>query len=381
MDILFGLICLFLLMAAFLFSNVIRYTRSQKKALVFFLAISIAILAFHANPPVGWDLFRHFIYMDNIRNSEISLFRLLFNNPSRIGGYPTLFCFNLLRYIICHFTENNHWLPAVCVFLDYGIVGYIMLDWYETSGFREKFSFVVPFLCCTLLPPVHAFSGMRHALAACIMGLSIYLYIYKKKKIIVFIALAFVAITIHQAVLVSIPFVFLSRVRLGKKGILAVVCISFSVRSIAELFQNSRYMFLTTIANKYFHYSSESQYRASVYPLWADMLLVLSFLALYFLLGDQFRKMLWRREQEMLYLFLVYYMCFIVGNFGNYDLVLRPCYLLGVFAPVLASFVENKTVWKSIHGKGIQLIGKILCTTLCLLASFMYIRQIATNAF
>ena len=372
-----GLIFLILMMSL---SKVIYYTKQQKGWAFFLFALCMAILAFHAEPDDRWDLARHFMYMEQIRGANLTLPQMLFNNRG-IGGYPTLISYNLLRYIICLFTENNHWLPAVCVFIDYLIVGYIILDWYETSNLKERFSILVPLLCCTLLPPLHAFSGMRNALAACVMGLGIYLYIYKRKKLIIFIILAFIAATIHQAVLFAIPFVFLSRVRLGKKGILVVVCASFSLRSIAGMLQNSRYLFLVTIANKYFYYSSESQYRASVYSLWADTILVLSFLGLYFLFGNQFEKVLWKREHEMLYLFLIYYMCFIVGNFGNYDLVLRPCYLLGVFAPVLVSLVENKTVWTSIHGKELQMVGKVLCTTLCALASFMYIRQIITGAF
>lgn len=357
-------------------SKYIRYSKRQQQLLFFLFAIAMAVIAFYAEPPMDWDLYRHLDWMDNIRHSGLSLYEFLFQNPKNIGGYSTLISFNFLRYIVCQLTTNNHWLPCICVFLVYLIIGYIMTDWYQTSGFKDKIGLLSLLLCSSFLPPLHALSGMRTALAAALMGLAVYLYIYKKKKLIVFVFLSFLAVTTHQVVLFAIPFVFLSRVKAGKKGLLLVLLASLSLNTIARWAINSDFTYLSTIAKAYIIYTSETQFRGTIYTLLADIILMAAFLILYLVFGNQFKKILWNNEQEQLYMFVMYYISFVLGNIGNYDLIVRPCYMLGVFAPILAVFVENKFVWAHMHGRVIQSLGKALCVILCLLACYAHIYPI-----
>lgn len=348
-------------------------SKRKQKLLFFLVALSLSTIAFYTEPLPTWDLARHFALMDTIRNSGISLMDFLFYNTRNLGSYQTLFSFNFLRFVICKLTLNNHWLPCICVFIDYLIVGYIMLDWYVSNSPTERIGILSLLVCFAFLPLIHAISGMRNALACSLTGLAIYLYLYKKKPLLIPIVLFFISATVHPVVLFTIPFVCLARYHIGKKGIGFVFLLSLSLNKIAQFFSNSSIPYISTLAKKYIAYSSESQYWGGNYPLWGTLILIASFVFLYLFLEKFFRKLLWSDEQQTLYNFLIYYMCFILGNIGNYDLVLRPAYLLGLFAPILVSLLENRVVWTHIHGQGIQLCGKILCSVLCLLMIYIYI--------
>lgn len=367
MVVVIAICCLLGIISAILLLKKTKYTKRQKKIIVMLIALLMAIIAFHVKPH-DWDIQRHFIWMNEIRSSNLTLFKLLFNNPLGIGGYTyrTLITFNLIRYIICQLTENNHWLPCICTFIDYLIVGYIVFDWYDICDSGNRISLITVLLCGSLLSPFFIFTGVRASMASCIMALAIYQYICKKKSIISFILLSFAAITIHQVVLFAIPFVFLSKFEIGKKGLIIVGIVSLSLNTIARLFLKSNILFLSTIAKAYLLYTSENQYFGSRYELWSDLIIVGTFVLLYFIFGEQFKKKLFtNNEQKNLYVFLLYYMCFILGNIGNYDLVVRPCYLLGVFAPVLATIIDSKLVWRGFHARILQILGRTLCVLLC----------------
>ncbi len=248
-----------------------------------------------------------------------------------------------------------------------------MTDWYETNSFGDRVGLLPLLVCFAFLPLIHAISGMRNSLACSLAGLAIYLYLYKRKKVVFFIVLSFIAATVHPVALFTVPFVLLARYNIGKKGIGLVFLLSLSLNRTAQYFSRSSIPYISTIAQKYISYSSETQYWGGNYPLWGVLVLVASFVFLYLFLEKRFRILLWNNEQKTLYNFLIYYMCFILGNIGNYDLVLRPAYLLGFFAPVLTSLLENKIVWRQIHGQVIQLGGKFLCITLCLLTFYIYV--------
>lgn len=246
-----------------------------------------------------------------------------------------------------------------------------MVDWYDTNGFGEKIGITSPLLCFALLPILHAFTGMRTALASAIMGMAIYLFIYKKKSIILFFLLVFISITIQQVFLIAIPFVFLAKMNFGRRALLWVFIISFSMNNIVLIVSQLSIPYLERIVQMYQSYTSSSQFRGTKYAVWSTAVFIVAFLMIYLVLGSQFEKYLWNKEQKQLYMFLLYYMCFDLGNIQNYDMFIRPSYLLGVLAPALVTLIENKFIWKKAHGRMIQQFGKLLCVILCLMAFYV----------
>ena len=117
------------------------------------------------------------------------------------------------------------------------------------------------------------------------------------------------------------------------------------------------------MAKSYLIYSSDGQFRSAQYFLTTDIILILLFA---FLLVKQYGKYLSSLNSgrsTRMYNFIALYGMYIIGNFGNYDLVLRPAYLFGPLAPMLGSLLYNNDYWR---GKaGIQLIVKMGVLLIC----------------
>lgn len=359
-------VCLFIALI-FVYGR-IKIKERTMKVLFFLFALSLANIAFFKEPPRAWDLTFHLAYMDQIRNSSLSIFEFLFHNTSWVGGYRFFFTFNLIRYVICQLSENNHWLPWTCVLIDYCIVGYIMYDWSRDHEKNGKVNWLSVLICFGLLPFIHANSGMRNALAFSLMGLGIYLYSYKKKKLLVFLILSAMAVTIHPSVLICIPFVFFARFNLRKKGLIAVFAVSVMIEWAARYLASHATGLFQTVGSLYLTYSGAGQFRLSPVILFGTLAIV----GLFFAQCCIADLSCCTDAERSIYAFLAYYMCFILSNVGNNDLVVRPAYLLGVFAPVLATLTRKNIFWRKVHNKHLQPLVWAACVALCGFMALQY---------
>lgn len=52
-------------------------------------------------------------------------------------------------------------------------------------------------------------------------------------------------------------------------------------------------------------------------------------------------------------------MLYIWGNIGNYDMVLRPAYVIATLSPILCTFLTDKKIWSQtgIKEKGEKLVN------------------------
>ena len=336
-----GYILVFLL--GVLISKRIKMSDGFIKSAFIIFSFSLALIVFYIEPVSTWDLARHLKLMDEIRRTEISFFEFIFNNKYSVGGkeYIAYYAFNILRYILAKTSNNSHILPFVCVLVDYCIVSYIMIDWSKNNTRKGKVNIGVLLLSFSFLPMVHAASGMRTALAATIISLGIYLYLYKAKTIWILVVLALIAATIHPVSLLTLPFVFFARFDMGLKGILCVVFLSLLLEKIVSWFSGTSNFYFMRIAQLYGKYTSSNQYRGGNRYLYITLLVIILFLVLYIVKRFFQKKEILGRKSNAIYFFLIYYMCFILGNIGNYDMVLRPAYVLGAFAPVLATMLND----------------------------------------
>lgn len=330
------------------FQNKLKITKIKNQVIFTLFALSLSVIAYCMSPPVTWDIVRHSAFMDRIRQSGISFFDFIFNNKSYIGGkeYADLLVFNLLRYIVVKITHNNFLLPAICTFICYSIIGYITIDWQEINGKGSNINTLSLLLCFSFLEYGNVISGMRNALAACILGLAIYLYLYKKKKLYVFITLCFIAATIHPPVsLIAIPFVIIAKFNIGIVGYAFVFIASVIAQTVAKWLSTSDVLYFRIVGQKYFSYTSADQYRASRAPLYTVLILIAIFLFIYFVIHFRKRSINEDKSRNLIYSFLVVYMVYIFGNIGNYDMVLRPAYVLAPLSPVLCSLLLDDHLW------------------------------------
>lgn len=352
-------ICFYIVTVAFL--RKIKTSKNVNKFQWFLFSLSLANIAFFKIPPKNWDLTFHFALMKQIRRHSLSLFDFLFRNPYGVGEYTELPTFGIIRYVICRFTNNNHWLPWTCVLIDYVIIGYIMIDWSKDHEKDNKVHLSSLLLCFSMLPFIHANSGMRNALSAALSGLAIYLYLYKRKNILIFSALLFLSLTVHPASIICVPFVFMAKFDVKKAYLIIIFSASFFVKSLAEFLENSSKPLIALIAKKYLTYSGKDQFWGGKVALYSCII----FICLFFVVCCLVQFEHFTDSERKLYGFLMYYLCFILSNFGNYDLVVRPVYLLGVLAPVLSTLLRYKPFWKGSYIQKLQPAAYTACMILC----------------
>lgn len=355
----------------------IKISKKQVSISFFLFSMALTILTYYIKPPLNWDLRRHFYCLDSIRNSGISFGKFLFHNEFAVGGkeFTSLFSFNLIRYLIIKLFHNNQMLPCFCVFVDYLIISYIMIDWSYENVKNRKVRFISLLLCFTFLPLVHAASGMRTALASTIMGLGIYLYLYKSKKIFVFIVFSIIAVTIHPVMLMAVPFVFLARFETGIKGMIIVLAASLLIERLATYLASSRYRYLARAAYLYKRYTSSDQYRGGRYSLLGVLCILFVIIMIFFIMKKKYEERYWNKNHTLIYSFLMYYIFFILGNIGNYDMVLRPSYLLGVFAPALSSLITNTEEWRCANSKYPLILAQLVIYIVCIYVCYRHALQ------
>ena len=320
-------------------------------------AAALSIIAYHAAPM--YDLSRHFEFMQLIQDSGKSYIELI---QEPVPGYEHnqfYFLFEFFCYIAAKI-GNYHLAPAFMVLTDYLIFGYITIDWSKSHRVNFNIYFITILLSSLFMPFLYAVSGMRNATAGCLAALGIYLYLEKNKAVIIFTVLMLAATLIHPVVLMALPFVILAKRKLTWKMVLLVIVIIANLKNIANLLANSSSSFLRMLGNYYRVYSSDTQYWGSRRYLYGDLLFVSIFGLLFFIH--------WRnrtRRQFPLHNFFFLYMIYVFGNAGNYDLVIRPMYLLAPRAGPL-SYCLFEEEW-NFTGRQSGLLKHFLYITLSIL--------------
>lgn len=302
------------------------------------VAISFAVIAYNAQPV--WDLGIHFSYMGAMDAVDCNLKQIF------ILGIPG-FRYNrfyILFNLCCLFAVkagNYHLLPFVLVLVDYLIWGYISLDWTYEKAHSTKYMLLATLLSFTFMPYVHAMAGMRNANAACLAGLAVYYSICKKNKKVISIILMFLAVLMHPAVLIVIPIWGITQLvnQITWKYIILGLLIVFALGLIANWFLTSSNSFLQLLGELYTRYSSSEQYRNSRRYLYADLLCASFFL---FVLMMN-RKNVYVDDRKLA-IFISIYLIYVLGNIGNYDLVIRPMYIMAPLANPLCTIAFDESM-------------------------------------
>lgn len=379
-----GYIILFLMILCILMilriKKRVRLSRRLMLLLWEIFTFSLAILAYNIDLKPVWDAVRHFAIIDQIRVSGFSFWQFMNPMTEAIQGnseYASQFTYKIIQYIIANSTDDNYWLLFFCTVIVYTIIGYINYDW---SKEHNSFSLLSVALCFLFLPYLYVVTGIRNGLAAAIASLSIYLYLYKKKSLWLYIVLMLLGSTIHPAILLTVPFVILSRLKVGLKGVVGVLIVLFVSPWMAKWMVASNVLLFKLMGGKYLSYTSDTQYRNARFALYSVLILTAIFSFLYLKSHKIInRDSLYSKEQDLLN-FLGLYSIYIFSNIGNYDMVLRPAYVLGPLSPVLMFILLDGHLWSS--KKKIYILMKIafvfVCAVLCIYVNGRFIIDLSS---
>ena len=325
-------------------SFAIAKKRNNKKDnwYLFFLVIAMAILVSSINPPShGWDLYRHYEYLDELKISNYGFFDYMFNDDNLLGGgtRSSLYGFKLLCYIVSKL-DCNRMLPFLTLVSVYGIWCYITQDWLIR---KEKPELLAPsfMVCLATMPYVYVNTGIRNALAASIVAWALYYEFEKKGSSLLTLLILLFSYTIHNAVIIVLPCWFLAHFSVNLKTVLLVVFGVLLFEPVAKYVYSHSIPGLSQAANLYLHYISADAYFFSYGYLIVDIVFIL--ITVYVFYYEN------KNNSNKLYRFVLIYSATIMTQFSHYDLVLRPIYVLAMFSSIIVDSCYS--LFKSKNGK------------------------------
>ena len=340
-----------------------------QKLLLFLFVLTLTLMAFIWMPQNN-DLTRHMHNLDIIRNSDNTLPEFLHETSLKDHNYKYLLIFNIYRYILARLFENNHMLPAVTVFIMYSIWAYIAYD--SRKKKQTCFNLLTLTMSFSFMPFIFSNSGIRNGLAASLSALGAYLYLKKEKSLFLVSLLWSISLFIHPVSALIIPFVFLSKFDLKWFGYILVFFISFLAPKLSVIFSHLNIPFLQFISIRFNSYTSATQYRGSKFYLYGDFILMACIIIAWLMINKKKLKANTFSQYSLCYCQILY-IIFVFGFIGNYDMVLRPMYTIGILAPSL-SYLFNPEYWKKKY-EIIRLVLVYICILIGFYMIWMYMNE------
>ena len=365
----------------FLNRKTLAINSTLKKIIFGIFIISLSVIAYNISAPSNWDLGRNYLLLDVIRDSGLSFRQFVFGGATTYNadGDRTLIVYNIYRYMIVHIFKNNVWYQTITTIIVYLLAGYIIFDYKKDKGERSDSIIIILLMSFTYLPFLYITSGVRNALAASITGVATYMYLYKKENVLLFICEIVVAAMIHPSILVVVPFAFLAKMHMGRKGAILVIMFLTVFKYIAVLLSKVNIRYLAGVGRSYLIYTGGNRYKGGRGHLYGIIIITAIFI-MYFVVeyrGNNVRYS--QRDKVAVEDFILYMMVYMIGNFQNYDLVLRPGYIVGMFAPFLVNqMIEKKP--KNSFNKALKSGSNMLIVLMCVYVNYKCM-QIFLEAF
>ncbi|NBH17283.1 hypothetical protein D3Z55_07315 [Clostridiaceae bacterium] len=353
--------------------------RIKKRKLKYYCVVMFALLGslmFHADDTSNLDFLRYRDILASLRTSNQGFLDYLINSDTTTrwtnAVLPYAYAFNFLVYFVAKFFENDYVLSWISTLIDYSIIAYIAYDWRKESKYRKREALLIILTCFSLLPFMQVNSGIRTATSACIMALALYKYLYRNKSVVSFALLSTISVLFHPFTLFPILIAIVIKVFNSKIVFFTTLVGCLFLSQIASIFQGSSIPFLRALAIKYGTYTSDQQFRAYRFCLYGVLIISAICIIYYFLFYREKLDVAMNESKgtgDTIYLFLISFCGFIIGNIGSYEIVVRNGYLLGALSPIIISmFYENS------KDRNLSLIIRIMIWALVGFMTLEYIR-------
>lgn len=295
------------------------------------LVVAMAVFGSSINPPShGWDLYRHYQYLEALRTANYSFTDYMFNFDNILGGGTRsgLYGFKLYFFLMSRF-KSNRLLPFVTLLIVYGIWCYITQDWLQKKNRTELLAPSFLF-CLATMPYVYVNTGIRNGLAASIVALALYREFEKNGSPIVTAMLLVFSCTIHNAVIIVIPCWILAHFTVKMRTIFILAIGLALLEPVAQLIYAQSIPGISQAANLYLRYIKSDAYFFSYGYLIVDIIFILLIIYAFYQLNK-------KDNSKSLYRFILIYALVVMAQIGHYDLVLRPMYVLAMLSGIIVS--------------------------------------------
>lgn len=314
--------------------------------LILVILAVLASMTFYVSVQDNMDFIRIQELMDPLRRTNISLGEYLVpkENHALNRTMSYTFTFNTLLYLFAKGFKNNYVFVWASVAIDYTLVAYMIYDWTRDRKCRilEKVSIFLTSMA--FLPFVHACSGIRAAMAACLMALAVYGFLYRNRGMVYFAVFVFLSVTVHPFVIYAVPVAVLVKYAPKMSVCILVWLGTVGLVYIVPILAALKLPFVSVLATKYATYTSSNQftsYRSFFYSaLLCSLLLIVYYVFFYWRVfaGNYHKK---EPNKYRLFTFIAAYAGVVLGSFGSYDIACRLAYVLGAFAPVIVKMITS----------------------------------------
>lgn len=205
-------------------------------------------------PAKGYDLFRYYFQIENMRD-------ITFSSAKSFIFEKVWFLFRIIEFIVAKVSSYNNLLFFITIPITVGIFLYIVYDINKENRLSKNQIIISIFFFLSIINPLHLFSGIRNALAVSIFALGFYDIKMKNKKIgYIYYLISFL---IHPMIIIfiilDIIYPFLKRLKFANVLLLLFIFIfPFLPGIISEL--NSIIYIPSFILDKVSYYSLENNY-------------------------------------------------------------------------------------------------------------------------
>lgn len=313
-----------------------KFNSSLLKYILIFNVLVISISSMLIIPKPDYDLARHYRDIEILRRTEIDFWEYVFHSDSIVdSNYRFMYTFNAISYIIARFLPKET-LTFLSVFSCYGVFGYIMYDLSKEKKMNNGDIALSMLLSNCFLPFLYVYSNIRNEISVAIVALVIYLKIYKRCTIFRLVILCVLAITIHPIGMIAIPFMFLSNIHPGKKGIILVILIPVMLEMIMNVCIKSNYDFLRYIGIKFYNYTFVEKYSQGGFFFVEAVVMLSIVLLLSTLIDRENEEINWQFTN-----FLSWYCIFSLANIRSYQIIMRQPFIFGILAPAIVNTLFN----------------------------------------
>lgn len=360
---------LFTVSALFLTSLVIEKQKDKSDASTVrtcvMLCIVLGLLGAMIEPKEIYDLSRNYRFIDNIRAYGFTLkeyldYGYLYNDLN----YKYTYVYNIILYVIAQ-TLPNQALPFIAIAFSYASFLYIYLD--SNMQAENRLTRLTSIsLFSVLLPYLYIYSGIRNALAACMVALAIYQYMMKG-FIVVPLVLALSAIMIHPVAGALIPFVLLSKVKPRIWSCAAIGLFPSMLFNLTEFFRlRLGNDFLFRISAKYYNYllvRNDNQGKAFLY----SSIICISLIVLVSLVSTYLEE----SNMHRICYTITWYALFCLGYSSSYELATRLPYNISALSPVIVCYFLNS------DKRNLKTFQLLICLIIILLSLIILYENIA----
>ena len=249
----FGLSALECFIAIIVIYIVVYWITPRKMNWIPFILVTVllSVLAYKFVPNETDDLSRYYMQLDYLREYGMNYLRRCFDlgindwDTYRVCGYYFYFISRL---------PNNHWMPAITIFLCYGLAFLIFYKAANHFDVSKLYVFLGSMFFLSTYFYYDTVSGIRNGLAFAVVLACAYYHLVERKNILLCCVGYVLACLLHSAAVMPVAFVILTVITLNTSGKVMKYGLIFGITIggflLNYLGENSSNGFIQSIAGK-----------------------------------------------------------------------------------------------------------------------------------